>query len=341
MKKNAFQFNLICIIIFSFLNFQFEFVSSNQTKLDLSLKRINEIENELKMIRTNLKAEIIHKDTLIVVALANLPHINTNFDFFSYAGMPSQESRYFVLAVHNGEPDPIVKERLECLSKLSNFQYIIRENDIDMCAYRHVFMNPGVFSKMRAFKEFVRFIFFNGSVRGPFLRNFENVDTWPEIFLGVLSKDIALSGTTINARNGKVNELHLQSMLYGMDYRGVHVFLEMTSWCDNLNAIRDKKQHAINNVELKFTNRIIDLGYNIASLQKYWNGHDFRNRANTASKPKSADQAFIDAYFGITISLFEMVFIKTNRDISPKDLELHTQWISAQNKPKIEAFCLK
>jgi hypothetical protein len=286
----------------------------------------------------------VTRDTLVVLALANSPHNNENFDFFTFAGVPPADSRYFIQIIHNGEPHPATRARLACLAEHPHIEFVIRENDIDMCAYRRGLLDPQLYHHKTDPAQFRRYLLLNGSVRGPFLRNSDRVNSWPEIFFRMLDDETALAGTTINPLEGH-RKVHLQSMLLAMDQRALPTFLALTARCETFSELglsfQEIRTWAIHSVEHTFTRAIIDQGYNVASTQVAWFGHDFRNATATAQRTPfwETDPQHPGDYYGLSGNLFEWVFMKTNRHLSPQALQTYSDWIRAQKQPAFLQFC--
>ena len=271
-------------------------------------------------------------DTLIVLTTFNAAYANQNLEFVCRVGFAPLAPRYYVVVLFNGTPNTQTRERLECMAKvLPNFLYIqIADGNSDFCSTRRLLTDFRMQSRMRyPLSQFTRFITLNGSIRGPFLRNSDDIHTWPEIFLGMLTESVALSGLTINCYGLQPgHDIHVQSMLFGFDRRFLPVYLNQTYPCSQK---RLTKQETIDQFEVKMLKRCTEAGYNAAVMQRVWYRNDFRNETSTdlICRTKAPGDILLPKYnmgWKFHPDPLEFVFFKTNRGIPEDQITKLTEW---------------
>lgn len=173
--------------------------------------------------------------------------------------------------------------------------------------------------------------FLNSSVRGPFLPAYCDVP-WTEPFIAMLTGDVHLVGPTINILSpmSEVSRLfeqrygpsppysHVQSMMFAID-REAFRFLRQKNFFDR--PIGPGKTDVIADYEILLSQLILRNGWNISSLLPEYRNIDYRRQQRDIN-PASlhGDPCFADAYFGRSISPYEVIFVKTNRDVIPPNL---------------------
>jgi len=194
----------------------------------------------------------------------------------------------------------------------SNVRILRRENTgYDFGAYKHALDNTNL-------DLYSHFIFINSSVRGPFLNQETKTKRWEYHFLDLLKGNIRLVGTTIhtffhpNYSNG--NNIHVQSMVFCID-RNTLLFLRPEIFSDkHLNS--ENMVEIIVNKEIKMSQMILARGWNISCTAKKYQGHDYRFLQTNIDKiPYYSDPCYVNNYFGGNLDAYEIIFIKTNRDL--------------------------
>ncbi|CAH1777928.1 unnamed protein product, partial [Owenia fusiformis] len=268
---------------------------------------------------------------LVLYAYFESPERKANLQFFlDFAIKDTKNIDYVIIA--NG---------FTCTADIptqDNVHVIKRENNgFDACAWKQ-----GL-EKMKREKgeNWYKYVFFmNASVRGPFLPTYLADQDWTSLFTKHLSEDIKLVGTSICCPHPRYpkNKLHLQSMFLLTDLAGLRIVEPM------LQCGYTDKQSVIDNVEVKLSQAFIEAGYNIASMLKRWEGHDFRDEETTRKMCKHdikgkryGDPYFQNLYFSnINISPFEVIFFKTNRRVNNDLVNAYTQMMYEQIKNKLE-----
>jgi hypothetical protein len=138
------------------------------------------------------------------------------------------------------------------------------------------------------YKNYDNFIFVNSSVIGPFINPIYK-DRWTTIYLNRLTQDIKLFGSTINTINAPLTQSHVQSFIFAMNKETLIFLIEkkiftMNSYCRTI-------QDAVNTKEILMSRSIIQNGWNIGCLHKYYGGVDFRF---IKRKPHQYRKPFLD-----------------------------------------------
>jgi hypothetical protein len=252
--------------------------------------------------------------TLIVFAYAEGEYRNSNLEYFVKKGGIISSSRYYYVFIGSGVKWKKTKY-YKWICRFKNTEMIERENTgFDSCGWKQV---------LRKYRHlYSRYILLNGSVRGPFLPVYASHIPWPEIFLRPFENGnphkYGLSGTTINCN---IDKIHVQSMLLAFTNATQDIIY------NSLGCFRTKEL-AIDNGELNYSKQILEHGYNLYSLLKYWENHDFRNATATKLKcvDSPLDMLWPMQYKGMDVHPLELVFIKTNRGLSPVAIQRYSQW---------------
>jgi len=156
------------------------------------------------------------------------------------------------------------------------------------------------------------FIFANSSIIGPFLEDsFQG--KWTDIYLNGLCDNIKLFGSTINTINNPLHKSHIQSYIFSMNKETLKYLIQCqifssTNYASTFNE-------AIWNKEVLMSRKIIENGWNIGSLFKYYHGIDFTFKTK---QPNEYNITFLDdimysEHIGRVWKPTEIIFIKGNR----------------------------
>ena len=133
-----------------------------------------------------------------------------------------------------------------------------------------------------------RILFLSDVVRGPFLPSYVEGSRWPSLFLSPLSSNgVKLVGATISCEHCGTDAkrcsrmLHVESPVFGTDAAGLELVLRQ--W-RVMRWDRDDKWAEIYKNEVGMSMAVLKAGHNLASHQRYWKGHDFRNVSATSAK---------------------------------------------------------
>ena len=122
------------------------------------------------------------------------------------------------------------------------------------------------------YQEYDTFIFVNSSVIGPFLPSYFK-GRWTDIFVGGLTEKVKLFGCTINTCGDPLNKSHVQSYLFSMDKSTLDYLIQCEIFSTTHMALTFPE--AIWNKEVLMSRKILERGWNIGSLLRYYHGIDF------------------------------------------------------------------
>lgn len=226
------------------------------------------------------------------------------------------------------------------LPQRDNIKYIESEN------FNNDFGGYAKFVKDFFDESYNFFIFINSSVRGPFLP-FYLQDSWVDVFTSKLVGDTHLVGSSINILPESSSFSSRFNQRFGGNPPYVHI--QTTAYALTLEALKHLVSIGFYNVSHKLTKDEVILSYELRLTQEI-----VKNRWDFCSiipqdvsgdcfnfSAKSGDVLFKDGFYGRTISPFEVVFIKTNRDmIDPVNLNSLTLagLISFVNKGNVPCF---
>lgn len=161
------------------------------------------------------------------------------------------------------------------------------------------------------------FLFLNTSVRGPFVIDNK---AWQNIFIEMIKGDVKLVGTTINILVDRSHTYsHVQSQMFAMD-RECLLFLKPKIFDEDASNM--SFQEVIEKKEIRMSQLVLKNNWNINCTLHGYKDLDYRT-LNKDINPTSAngDPSFAGRYFGITYSPYNVVFIKTNRDLLEEHFE--------------------
>jgi hypothetical protein len=209
-----------------------------------------------------------------------------------------------------------------------NILVIYRENiGYDFMAYSHVLNNINI-------DYYDYFIFINTSVKGPFIKN--NHD-WQSIFINLIKNDVKLVGTTINIFSAnpicippfqdKLDDLelsrpytHIQSMMFAMDKECLR-FLKDLIFIENA---LDNFDDTIIFKEIMMTQYVLKNNWNINVTAPLYQGYDYRTlKTDPNYTSNCGDPSYNGGYFGGNLDPYEVIFIKTNRNINYRKIEIN------------------
>lgn len=195
--------------------------------------------------------------------------MNANVRYFMEHGLFESPDYDFLLIINNPDNDSI---RLDISQ--SNVSRMYRENI--------GFDFGGWFDGLTQYDRYLRydrFLFVNSSVMGPFVQKSYD-KPWPEIFFERLIGDNLLVGPTANPA-GYIKpdhiSIHLNSVCFGMRKYTLEYLLECGIFSEKNKG--KEKYAIIKECEVKMSRDIIDAGFNIAPLMKFYKGVDFRDKS--------------------------------------------------------------
>ena len=132
------------------------------------------------------------------------------------------------------------------------------------------------------FQSFSHFILLPDTVRGPFLPSYVPLDRWPDLLTSMVNDEVKLVGTSVNCNSCHSSvaacrySLHVDGHLLATDRIGALTM--MRGWHPTAHKGEADKMEVEGTVEVR------GAGYNIAVLQRFWRGHDFRDVLSTQAK---------------------------------------------------------
>ena len=162
------------------------------------------------------------------------------------------------------------------------------------------------------YKNYESFVFVNSSVVGPFLkRGFTG--KWTDLYLGGLTGNIKLFGSTINTCKQPMGYSHVQSYIFALGRATLEYLIScgIFSMTDYVATMHD----AIHRREVAMSRRIIERGWNIGSMMTYYKGIDF---TFSFKQPEACGIVFLDDPVMPSDYLrlwdeYQLVFVKGNR----------------------------
>lgn len=215
------------------------------------------------------------------------------------------------------------------IPKQSNISVIRRDNiGFDFGAYAHVINN--VIST-----HYDYYFFINSSVRGPFYSEQYKDTLWTDIFLQLFNApDVKLVGTSINIYDADEIQLfnknynlstifkrnhpfpHVQSMFFCIDNEYLQ-YLKSIQFFNEREITSQEMSSIIVNKEIGLSILALKKGWNINCLLPSYSGLDYRTITRDINPTSNdGDPYYPNCYFGKSIDKFDVVFFKTNREIS-------------------------
>jgi hypothetical protein len=208
----------------------------------------------------------------------------------------------FIVIINN------LKLKLQTNTFPPNVKFFIRDNiGFDFGGWSDALLTNNLY------KNYKYFIFANASIIGPFNSN----NKWTDIYInGLQENNIKLFGSTINCQGLPDTNSHVQSYIFSMDI----ITLEYLIKCGifTMNNYTVSKNDTIDFKEILMSRKIIENGWNIGSLMKYYKNVDFTFKTKKAGdyNIRFLDDIMYDYWYKRGLwNLNELVFIKGNRDI--------------------------
>ncbi len=249
----------------------------------------------------------------------NLKYKENLIFFISTSILPHIEYFFYISASCSAE-----------LPNLPNVCYIEIDN------INHDFGGIVDFYKSGRHLGFDAYIFINSSMRGPFLPNYLS-QNWDEIFTSRLSKNVGIVGASINLLPTESPHSHSFRRKFNLTEPYIHV--QTTAYALSLDAYQllaakgffdvdesMEKYDLIDRYEILLSQILMNNGFAISSiLSTYENFSSFNRSVNINKTAINGDSLYKGAFYGRTMSPFEALFVKTNRNmISDRELASYT-----------------
>jgi hypothetical protein len=192
------------------------------------------------------------------------------------------------------------------------------------------------FFKSEDVNLYTAFLFVNSSVRGPFLPNYIT-QNWDEIFTSRLSDNVGIVGSSINflhAGNQYSQSfkrqygfaepyIHVQTTAYAIS-QGACLLLLKKGFFELTDML--EKNDLINRYEILLSQILMHNDYAISSILPTQEKITLSNKGVELNKTSMhGDSLYRNAFYGRSVSPFESLFVKTNRNmISEKGLASFT-----------------
>lgn len=226
---------------------------------------------------------------------------NDNVKYFIKKGL-IDDRRYKFIMIANAD----VKLELP-----SYVELIVRENNgYDFGAWSSVIHNH---------RNYDKYIFMNSSVYGPIIPSYCERN-WVDILTSGINDYVKLYGCTLNNGDnwGTINPFtnaHIQSCSFCTDNIGLDILIKTGIFEDGSTNSMNKND-IVNNKEIKMSRNIVDAGYNIGCLMERYKNVDFR-KCEKYNRGIFIGDVYFNYWFSIgIINKYEIMFVKTTRDIS-------------------------
>lgn len=243
--------------------------------------------------------------------------INENFIFFCRNGYINDPNFDFVFIFNN----PSIN--IEFSLDRPNIKIMTRQNiGYDFAGWTYVLFSDDPDNKdKRLYEKYGYFILLNSTVRGPFLPTYYdqiNHGYWPNLFISKLDNNIKLVGTIVAFYQSRP---FISSSFLVMDKIALDIGIKRGIF--HPQFIETSKLAVVIKKEIALSNIIFEEGYNIKSMLTFYKDIDLKNYKHPEVKichlnPKK--------YYSIDINPYEIIFIKTNRNVEPFVLSKYTEW---------------
>lgn len=258
-----------------------------------------------------------------------------NFYYFLQKGLIASKNNIYYFIISGNEIEMKLEEELkrkqtEINNKFPNTFNIVKRDNIgfDFGAYSDI-----IFKKVD-YKSYDYLFCINDSVRGPFFPHWSPEQNWISIFSSLFDKDVKLVGPTLNYYRGKP---HINSEFFVLDKTGLEIAIKKNifskNYITNLNEVAQK-------CEVGLSSNILDAGYNIKCLceaykevnfRKY-RGNNYKESTLMANFTKGGDPLYTNCYYDRNINIYEVIFIKANRNIDNYLVDKYHEWSLFGNK---------
>ncbi|ROW04759.1 hypothetical protein VMCG_04734 [Cytospora schulzeri] len=272
---------------------------------------------------------------LILYAYAESENARANLEFFLKKGLHGKADFVFIF---NGE----APEAVQLIpTKRSNVRVVQRDNTCyDIGSFGKVLRSQikvggdGNNGKgVPLWHRYKWFITMNASIRGPFLPVWSE-ECWTDAFLRKVTDDTKLVGLSYHCNPSP----HLQSMLLATDHIGMSILLDPAlafsvpnddpphgTVDDPVGYSRCYEQfdQAVHS-EIGMARLIRSQGYKVDAMLTSVHILGAADYCQKAAYP--TDHLWDGMYFGFNVHPYEMLFMKTNRDIDPELVKRMTEW---------------
>jgi len=166
------------------------------------------------------------------------------------------------------------------------------------------------------YEKYDYFIFANASVEGPFVPANSFFKKWTDYYVNGIKENIHLFGSTINCADLSTQIhpstlAHVQSYVFCLDRKAVKYLRECKIF-DTENFMKDKVDTIIQK-EIAMSRKIIEKGWNIGCLHKYYRGINFIDLSQNPTPFQYLGDAMTISSRNVLWTPEELIFVKGNR----------------------------
>jgi len=221
------------------------------------------------------------------------------------------------------------------------FLFIVNDKDlqIDLPSYVDVIYRNNIGYDFGAWSDGIlssdnsnkydNYVFINSTVIGPFLDE-DYLKPWPEIFLEKLSSTVKLVGTTINSTDyfsvDPKKASHIQSMTFAVNRITLNFLIYHKIFADKIDK---DKITLIQEHEVRMSRLILDAGYDIYGLMRYYQKINFRNLTKDFKYLANINRTSAELR-DVVSHPTEIVFVKTNMMDQLNDNNWVFEWLDYQ-----------
>jgi hypothetical protein len=247
--------------------------------------------------------------------------ISNSLIFFIKNGYYLSDDTDFYICINNPTLDisPIVTPK-------KNLFIVSRENKgLDFGGWSQILLTNNIYL------NYDYFIFVNDSCTGPFLPVYVK-DRWTDLVINQIDDKVKIVGATINHHCGKP---HVQSYFFCLDKISMNIAISNGIFSEKIMNTEcldnETKVQIIEDHEVRMSLLIIKNGYKIKSFMKGIENVNFSENLEKEVIPTNngivmTDMAYDNKYFGISLHPYEVMFFKSNRNISQNILDKYYQF---------------
>lgn len=169
------------------------------------------------------------------------------------------------------------------------------------------------------YQNFDYYLFLNHSCIGPFIKKDEKRN-YVDIYVDKLNENTKLVGSTINTMNNPLEMSHVQSYIFATDKEALNYLISKKIFTMEIdkNLSASMFRAIARTKEIKLSRCLIDNGWNICCLHKYFDNYDFtiqnlkKSNKDLEYGSKLNDIMF-KKYDNVLWTKDELVFVKGNR----------------------------
>jgi hypothetical protein len=172
------------------------------------------------------------------------------------------------------------------------------------------------------YEKYDYYIFANASVEGPFLPPNAFFTKWTDYYVNGIKENIYLFGSTINCSAIKTEidpskYAHVQSYVFCLNRKAVKYLRECKIF--DLEHFTENLKDTINQKEVAMSRKIIEKGWNIGCLHKYYRGTNFIDLSKNTINFQYLGDVMGLCHMNTLWTKEELIFVKGNRKVERTD----------------------